>query len=156
MNNLHELYGKDYTAWANQMAELIKAGKFAELDIEHLLEELQSMGASEQRELESRLRVLLAHLLKWQFQYRQLAERWKEFKGDSWRNTIITQRTELRILLKKHPGVKKFLPDAVTEAYQDARELAAAETSLPMQTFPPACPYSQEQILDREFYPAWE
>jgi hypothetical protein len=156
MNNLHELYGKDYTAWANQMAELIKAGKFAELDIEHLLEELQSMGASEQRELENRLRVLLAHLLKWQFQYRQLAERWKEFEGKSWRNTIITQRLEIQVLLRKHPGVKKFLPDAVTEAYQDARELAAAETGLPMQTFPSVCPYSREQILDREFYPAWE
>jgi hypothetical protein len=156
MNALSELHDKDYTAWAKHMAELLKARKFEELDIEHLLEELEGMGASEQRELESRLRVLLSHLLKWQFQYRKLAERWKEFKGDSWRNTIKTQRSEIQFLLERHPGIRQFLTDSITDAYRYARRLAVDETDLPLKTFPPACPYSQEQILDKGFYPAEE
>jgi len=153
MSELSELYGKDYTAWARRMAELLKAGEFSRLDVEHLLEELEDMGRSEQRELESRLRVLLSHLLKWQYQYRHLSERWGEFEGKSWRNTIQNQRMEIQINLRKHPGVKKFLPDTIAEAYEDARELAAGETGIEIKTFPPSCPYSQEQILDKSFYP---
>ncbi len=156
MTELNALYAQNYTAWTQRTAELLKAGRFAELDIEHLLEELSDMGLSEQRALESRLRVLLSHLLKWQFQFRQLSERWQEFKGDSWRNTIIHQRTELKIHLRKHPGMKRFLAQAIVEAYQDARELAAKETQLPMATFPDICPYTHEQIFDDDYYPPQE
>jgi len=90
MTHLYELYQKNYTAWAEKTAELLKAGKFSELDTEHLLEELASMGASEYNELESRLTILIAHLLKWQFQYQQLSDKWREFDGRSWRSTIPT------------------------------------------------------------------
>ncbi|MEN9460347.1 MAG: hypothetical protein RIS84_367 [Pseudomonadota bacterium] len=79
MTHLHELYQKNYTEWAEKTADLLKRGQFSELDIEHLLEELASMGASEQNELESPLTILIAHLLKWQFQYQQLSDKWKEF-----------------------------------------------------------------------------
>lgn len=154
MTALSQLYTEDYSAWAQRMAELLQARRFEELDIDHLVEELSDMGVSEQRELENRLKVLLVHLLKWQFQYRQLSERWREFKGDSWRNTIVNQRTELAILLRKHPGMKRFLPDAMEEAYQDAREIAAAETGLAEATFPAQCPYTHDQIFDKTFYPS--
>jgi hypothetical protein len=156
MSELSELYDKNYTAWARRMAELLKAGEFSRLDVGHLVEELEDMGKSEQRELESRLRVLLSHLLKWQFQYRQLSERWKDFDGRSWRNTIENQRTEIQINLRKYPGVKKFLPDTIMEAYEDAKELARKETRLPIETFPQSCPYSQAQILEDDFYPPQE
>jgi len=153
MNPLSELYHQDYTAWAKHTAELLQAGRFAELDMTHLLEELSDMGKSEQRELESRLRVLLSHLLKWQYQYRQLSERWQEFDGRSWRNTIATQRTEIQIHLRKYPGMKQFLPEALLAAYADARELAAEESHLPIETFPVTCPYPQAQVLEKTFYP---
>jgi hypothetical protein len=153
MTELANLYYQDYTQWARSTAELIKAGRFAELDIEHLLEELTDMGMSEKRELESRLRVLLCHLLKWQFQYRQLSERWQEFDGRSWRSTITTQRAELQLHLRKHPNMKRFVSEAIEEAYQDARVLAAKESKLAITTFPPDCPYTQAEILDDEFYP---
>jgi hypothetical protein len=109
MSALSELHDKDYTAWAKHMAELLKARKFGELDIEHLVEELEDMGASERNELESRVTVSLVHLLKWQFQYRQLSERWKEFKGDSWRSTLIEQRSRLVKRLRKAPGLQRVL-----------------------------------------------
>jgi len=153
MTHLYELYQKDYTAWAEKTAELLKAGQFAELDIEHLLEELASMGASEYNELESRLTILIAHLLKWQFQYQHLSDKWKEFDGRSWRSTIIEQRTRIVKRLRKSPGLKANLSEILIEAYQDALELAIKETQLPAATFPSQCPYTVEQLLNDDFYP---
>jgi hypothetical protein len=147
------VYQQNYIAWSKQTAELLKAGRFTELDIEHLLQELEGMGASEKNEIESRLVVLLAHLLKWQYQYQQLSERWKEFKGDSWRSMMIEQRARLSKRLQKSPGLKSIFAETITEAYQDAIELAAEETGLPETTFPQQCPYSHAQILDKTFYP---
>jgi hypothetical protein len=153
MTYLYELYQKDYSEWAEKTADLLKKGQFSELDIEHLLEELASMGASEQNELESRLTVLIAYLLKWQFQYQQLSERWQEFKGDSWRSTIVEQRTRIAKRLRKSPGLKTKLPEILLEAYEDALELAIKETQLPAETFPATCPYKSEQLFDDDFYP---
>ncbi len=153
MSSLQTLYQKDYAAWAEKMAELLKAGKFSELDIEHLLEELASMGTSERNELESRLTILIAHLLKWQFQYQYLSDKWKEFDGRSWRATIIEQRVRLRKRLRKSPGLKANLPEITLEAYEDALELAIKETQLSAATFPSECPYTLEQLLDDDFYP---
>jgi hypothetical protein len=156
VTKLAQLYDQDYTTWAETNAALLKAGRFEAIDIEHLLEELSEMGKSEQRSLESRLRVLLAHLLKWQFHYAQLSDRWREFDGRSWHNTIVHQRTELKILLRKHPGMKRLWTAALQEAYGDARELAAEESGLPIETFPSACPYSDQAILDTAFLPPHE
>jgi Domain of unknown function DUF29 len=153
MTHLSELYQKNYTAWAEKTSELLKAGQFSELDIEHLLEELAGMGASEYNELESRLTILIAHLLKWQFQYQQLSARWQEFKGDSWRSTIIEQRARIVKRLRKSPGLKANLPEILAEAYQDALELAIKETRLPAAIFPSHCPYTLEQLLNDDFYP---
>ena len=153
MSHLYELYQENYPAWAEKTAELLKTGQFSELDIEHLLEELASMGASEYNELESRLTILIAHLLKWQFQYQQLSDKWKEFDGRSWRSTIIEQRTRIAKRLRKSPGLKANLPEVLLEAYEDALELAIKETRLPAATFPSECPYTIEQLLNDDFYP---
>jgi hypothetical protein len=100
MIELNTLYDADYCAWAQRNAELLRSGCYAELDIEHLIAELMGMGKSERDELENRLVILLAHLLKWQYQYQTLSERWREFKGDSWRATIIEQRERIQKRLK--------------------------------------------------------
>jgi hypothetical protein len=153
MSELSRLYDQDYQTWAHRNAELLRARRFAEADLEHLIEELEEMGKSEQRELVSRLRILLAHLLKWQFQYRHLSERWQEFKGESWRATIIEQRLAIRILLKRQPGLKSFLDKALAEAYPQAVELAAAESGLAATSFPPESAYSWAELADQDFYP---
>jgi hypothetical protein len=75
MEDLNALYETDYAAWARKNAELLRNKRFSDLDIDHLLEELSDMGRSEKNELESRLLILIAHLLKYQFQYHQLSER---------------------------------------------------------------------------------
>ena len=156
MSQLSVLYEHDFSNWTARTADLLRQGRFAELDIEHLIEELDDMGKSQRHELVNRLRVLLAHLLKWQYQHRQLAERWAEFEGKSWRNTIIEQRAALRYLLDKNPGLKAVLADSLLEAYGQATDLAAQESGVSVAAFPLACPYSQGQILDRDFYPPRE
>lgn len=111
------------------------------------------MSKSDRRELHSRLLVLIAHLLKWQYQLPTLAERWREFKGDSWRDTIVEQREQLADLLRQSPGLKAALADAIAAAYPGAVRLAYKETRLPADRFPAVCPYSRDQIFDDDFYP---
>jgi hypothetical protein len=153
MTELRSLYDTDYSAWTLQTAELIRTGRFAELDIEHLLVELSDMSKSERRELHHRLLVLLSHLLKWEYQYQTLSERWREFKGDSWQRTIIEQRKRVAVLLRQAPGLKSVVNEVIAEAYPDAVELASDETQLSIATFPAACPYTFGQLLDKTFYP---
>ena len=153
MSDTNTLYEKDYSAWAQRQIELLSTRRFADLDIAHLVEELEDMGRSERNELESRLTILLAHLLKWQFQYAELSERWKEFKGDSWRSTIIEQRDRIAKRLRKSPGLRAQMGPLVTEAYADAVDLAGKESGLPSEGFPTVCPYTLEQILDEGFLP---
>jgi len=153
MTDLSTLYQTDYAAWAKRHVELLRDRRFAEMDIEHLLEELSDMSKSERRELESRLLVLIARLLKWQYQYQALSERWREFKGDSWRATIVEQRKQLAVLLRQSPGLKSVLAETIQAAYLDAVDLASKETSLTPETFPSDCPYTAEQLLQDGFYP---
>jgi len=153
MTTLTELYYQDYSEWAYRNSVLLRNGHYAELDIEHLLEELNDMGQSARNELESRLLILLAHLLKWEYQYKTLTERWCEFDGRSWRTTIIEQRKRISIRLKKTPSLQPFLVTAITTVYSDAVELASDESGLPLNVFPSQCPYDINQLLDKHFYP---
>ncbi len=138
-------HDEDYYAWTQQQAQLLKQGRLADLDLEYLIEELESMGASEKRELMSRLTVLLTHLLKWQYQ--------SERRGVSWRLTIAEQRRAIRRLLDDSPSLRPKLTEFIASEYSDARSDAMYETSLPKSIFPIQCPYSLAQILDGEFWP---
>lgn len=154
MTNLRTLYEQDFNAWVAQHVELLKGGRFHELDLEHLVEELRDRGRSERRELVNRLRVLLAHLLKWERQLSALSQRWAEFEGKNWRNTILEQRSAIAYLLQKGPGLKSYMEPALDEAYPQARDLAAKESDLPLETFPPDNPYRVADTLDDRFFPA--
>lgn len=154
MTELSKLYDTDYAAWARCTADLLRARHYEALDIVHLLEELDDMGKSEQRELENRLTILIAHLLKWQYQLPRLSERWREFDGRSWRSTIIEQRDRLAKRLAKSRGLSAKLSAMIEEAYADATRLASKECGLPIGTFPPSCPYHEQQLLDDDFFPS--
>lgn len=156
MSDLSLLYEKDFPAWTARTVDLLRQGRCADLDLEHLAEELGDMGKSRRHDLVNRLRVLLAHLLKWQFQYPRLTARWAEFEGRRWRDTIIEQRAALGYLLDENPGLQSVLADAIAESYQQALDLAVDETELAAALFPPACPYSQAQVLARDYYPPAE
>lgn len=153
MTELSTLYETDYTAWAKRHVDLLRARRFADMDIEHLLEELSDMSKSERRELESRLLILIAHLLKWEYQYPMLSKRWREFDGRSWRATITEQRKQLAVLLRQSPRLKSVLAETILATYPDAVDLACKESRLPVETFPESCPYTAEQLLGDDFYP---
>jgi len=153
VNNLATEYDQDFDSWIQQHIALLKQGRVNEIDIEHLIEELEDMGKSHRRELVNCFIPLIAHLLKWQYQYKQLQDRWGSFTGGSWKGTITEQRTKFARLLKQNPSLNSCLQDAVSDAYPDALKIAVNETDLPKSTFPENCPYTIEQLLDENFYP---
>lgn len=153
MSNLATEYERDFDAWIQQHITLLKQGRVNEIDVEHLIEELEDMGKSNRRELVNRLIPLIAHLLKWEYQYKQLQDRWGSFTGGSWRGTITEQRTKITLLFKQNPSLKSHLQNAILEAYPNALDITLDETDLPKSTFPESCPYTIEQLLDRKFYP---
>jgi hypothetical protein len=139
------LYDLDFYAWTQQQIDLLKSGNLVDVDVKHLIEEIESMGASERRELINRLAVLLAHLLKWHYQ--------PSFRGRSWQLTIKEQRRQLQRLLKDNPSLHARLEEFVADAYVDSVLLAAKETGLEESAFPSQCPYVQDDLLNSEFYP---
>jgi hypothetical protein len=151
--NTDTLYHQDFYSWIYHNIELLRQSKFAEIDVETLIEELESMARGDRHELESRLIVLIAHLLKLEYQFKQLTDLWQTWQGGSWRGSIREQRLRIAKQLKNSPSLKRYLPETITAAYPDAVEIAITETGLPKSIFPESCPYSIEQLLDDKFYP---
>jgi uncharacterized Zn finger protein len=139
------LHDRDFHAWTLQQAMLLKQGRLADADIEHIVEELECMGASERRELLNRLAVLMAHLLKWQFQ--------PELCGNSWQDTIDMQQFDVKELLEENPSLSAKLDQRMEKAYVKSLLLAVRETGLSKQMFPPLCPFSAEQLLSENYWP---
>ncbi len=142
------LYQSDYYTWAREQADALREGRFDALDPEHLIEELEAMGARERRErreLANRLTVLLTHLLKWQFQPSR--------QGASWALTIRVQRMDIADLLNDEPGLTPEIPQAFEKAYRKARLLAAKETGMGESTFPKQSPYTIEQTMADDYLP---
>jgi hypothetical protein len=139
-------YDVDFFAWTQRTAALLRSGRFDELDVEHLAEEVEDMGKRERRELGTRIVVVLAHLLKWAQQ--------PDRRSASWEVTIVTQRAEIDDLLRDNPSLRPEVEHLVTRRWAVAVKQAAAETGLPADVFPSSCPWSAEQILDPAFYPS--
>jgi hypothetical protein len=137
-------YEADFCTWALHNAQLLREGRWSEIDVRHLAAELEDMGNNKQ-ELTSRFIVLIGYLLKWEYQ--------PDHRSNSWRGSINEQRVQINSLVRKRPGLKPYLPIAIAEAYLDAVELASDDTGLPQTIFPEICPYSQEQLLAKSFYP---
>jgi len=138
-------HSQDFYAWTRDQARLLRAGRFDSVDIVHLIEEVEEMGGNIHRQLESRLEVLLMHLLKWKYQ--------PNLTGKSWFLTIAEQRRRISKLLRKNPSLKAELDEAFTDAYEDARHSAMLETGLNLETFPEEPPFSLAQTLDADFLP---
>ena len=147
------LYEEDYLAWTQQQIGLLQTGKLEELDLKNLVEELKAMGRSDHHELESRLIILIAHLLKWEWQFNRLQNQWAEFEGKSWRNLITEQRIQIKFLMQKVPSLRPKLSESIFAAYPTARELASRETEIQESEFPMDCPYGDNDLLDPDFFP---
>ncbi len=137
-------YEQDFNVWALHNAELLRQGRLKEIDAEHIADELESMGKRDRRELLSRLKILIGHLLKWRFQPTQ--------RCSSWRGSIIEQRLQVHDLLDDNPNLSSLLPQLPGAAYPDAVKLASKETGLSPSVFPVDCPYEVEQLLNDDFF----
>jgi len=143
--NIQKEYEKDFYAWTIHNAKLLREGKLSEVDIEHIAEEIESMGKSERRELINRLAVLIAHLLKWQFQ--------QERRSNSWKYTIEEQRDEVLELIEESPSLKYEIQEKLNRAYRKAILWAATEMGVNKSIFEDECPFSLEKVLNKDFYP---
>ena len=141
-------YETDIIAWSKEQANLLRSGKLSAIDVEHIAEEIEDVGKSEQRELANRMAVLLSHLLKWQYQ--------PERQSGSWQRTIKEQRKAIARRIKNTPSLKVSLndPEWFEDAWGDAVSMTIIETGI--SSFPETCPWTVENILSETWLPLSE
>ena len=138
-------YEGDFVAWLEDQARRARRGDTDGLDLDNIAEELEGLARSDRREIRNRLKVLLLHLLKYQFQPRR--------RTSGWRGTIIEQRRRIAGLIEESPSLQDFPASVLDRCYNEARDDAALETRLPETDFPERCPFPLEQVLDRSWLP---
>lgn len=142
-------YERDYWAWLSEQSRALRTRRFDRLDPDNVAEELEDLGKAIVRELQSRLEVLTAHLLKWAFQ--------PERRGASWENTIDEQRARILDLLVRNPSLRTQIGQVLADGYLYARRSAGSEMGLRPKEwkslFPTSCPWAADQVLDESFLP---
>jgi hypothetical protein len=139
-------YETDFYAWVQAQAQALQVKDWAALDIEHLVEELEGMARSDRRALANHLKNLLLHLLKWTYQ--------PDKRGSSWQDSVEEAREAIEDLLEEsRASMEAESRRQFTKQYTRARRKAARETNLPLTTFPEACPWPIDQVLDADFWP---
>ena len=146
------LYDQDLYAWSQEQAALLREGAWHELDLEHLMEEIEDVGHSQRDALASHLLVLLTHLLKLAIAARESPEDLVR-AGRGWRTTCRTQRRLLDKRLRRNPSLRPTVPEECAEAYAIAREEAATALDVEEAVVPLVCPWTPEQVLDMDFWP---
>lgn len=143
--DLQTLYKADYLQWIENTVEKLRSQDYSNVDWKNLIEEIEDMGRSERRRLESNLIVVLLHLLKWQYQ--------PERRSGSWERSIIEHRRRIKKALQDSPSLKPYLESIFAESYLEAVKQAKAETGLPWATFPVQCPDQLADAISDEFLP---
>jgi hypothetical protein len=138
------LYDTDFAEWCARTADLVRAGRLDEVDLEHVAEEIEDMGKRDRRAATNRTRVLLMHLLKWAAQ--------EEKRSPSWRATITEQRRRLNAIFEDSGSVRAFVHENLAGIYCEAAKDALSEMGR-SQGLPVQCPWTVENILDTDFLP---
>jgi len=140
----NNLYEQDYYLWVEDILKKIQDKRWEEMDWDNLWEEIDDMGKSQKQRLISNLRILLMHLLKWEFQ--------ADKRTNSWKYTIIEHRRRILEQLEDSPSLKNYLNSKFEPTYQKSRKDASLETNLALSLFPEKYPYKVEQILDEDWF----
>ncbi|WP_422136728.1 DUF29 domain-containing protein [Endozoicomonas sp. ALD040] len=150
---MENLYDTDFYTWSYRQAELIRQGRFDELDMDNLVEEVEDMGRARYRSVQSRLSQLLMHSLKWQMQRKKndLHEMDQWFR--SWSTSISKQRIAIEHELEENPALNSKLDEILPKAYQYARKLAANEMQCRPDAFPSECPWTYDEIMEDGWLP---
>lgn len=142
---IQSLYETDFYSWTQEQAKFLRNQQWNQLDLPNLIEEIESLGKQQRAELRNRLKVLIGHLLKWEYQ--------TERRSRSWLMKIRIQRRDTQELLEENPSLKPYFEEALQKIYESGRDLAVGETNLPLKTFPENCPYTLDEIFRDGFYP---
>ncbi|NDJ19076.1 DUF29 domain-containing protein [Myxacorys almedinensis] len=145
MLKIQVLYDTDFNLWVESQLRALQEGRYEDLDMPNLLEEIEDLGRRDRQALRSHLNVLFTHLLKWQFQSNQ--------RSNSWKASIRNARLRILDILEDSPSLKNYLPTVLENGYLAGRKMATDETGLPIATFPESSPYSLAQALDEDFLP---
>jgi hypothetical protein len=143
---LGDLYERDYYAWTNTQIQALRERESSRLDWENLAEEVEDLGKAERHRLESHLESLLMHLLKCTYQPQR--------RSRSWSNSMEEHRYRIHRVLRDNPGMKAQLPEILADAYNAARFVARRETGLKLSALPESCPWTVDEALRTDFYPA--
>jgi hypothetical protein len=141
----NDLYEADFYEWTQEQARLLRERRWDDLDVENLIEEVASVGRSDKNEIRSRLEILLAHLLKWQYQ--------PGYRSPSWTSTLFEQRGRIISIIEDSPSLAHYPAEQVTRSYMAARLLAAKETGIAFGLFPEECPFPPDRVLDLQYFP---
>lgn len=142
---MNETYLTDFNSWIDHTTQLLRDHRWQDIDVAHLIEEIQDLGKSEQRAIASQLTRLLMHLLKWQYQPQR--------RSDSWLDSITDARTQIELAIADSPSLKHYPAAQLKESYNRARRQAAKQTGLQIFEFPDECPYSLNLVLDEDWLP---
>lgn len=142
---MNTIYATDLSLWARQTADLLREKRWQDIDLEHLVEEMEDLSKSEKRGISSQLIRLLLHLLKWEYQPQR--------RSDSWLDSITDSRLQIELAIKDSPSLKNYPLQELAQAYQRARWSAAKQTHLPLSTLPETCPYTLDKILAEDWLP---
>ena len=142
---MSDKYLVDFSSWINQTAQLLRERRWHEVDVAHLIEEVEDLGKSERRGIASQLTRLLLHLLKWHYQPQR--------RSDSWLDSITDARTQIELAIEDSPSLRSYPAEQLKESYQRARHQAAKQTSMEISMFPDECPYPLELVLGEDWLP---
>lgn len=129
------LYQQDFALWLDETVARLKARDVDNLDWENLIEEIEALGIAQKHEVESRLKVILAHVLK--RCHVPLPDCFRE-----WQVTIRTQRNDLTRLLRKAPSLANHLLEEFDEIYQEA--LSEVREEYPNAQFPETWSFARD------------
>lgn len=142
---MSKTYSTDFNAWIDQTTQLLREQRWHEIDVAHLIEEIEDLGKSERRAIASQLIRLLLHLLKWQYQPQR--------RSDSWLDSITDARTQIELAIADSPSLSSYPAAQLNESYQRVRRQAARQTGIEITVFPNACPYSLNLVLAEDWLP---
>jgi hypothetical protein len=140
-----KLYSTDFSTWISQTAQLLRERRWHDIDVANLIDEVEDLGKSERRAIDSQLTRLLLHLLKWQYQPQR--------RSDSWLDSITDARTQIDLAIKDSPSLKGYPAEQLEESYRRARRQAAIQTKLEIAAFPETCQYSLDLVLTEDWLP---
>lgn len=130
MSKIQELYDRDFNLWVEETLKAIKNRDFENMDWDNLLDEIDDMGKSEKRSLESYLQRLIEHILKLRYW-----ESEKERNSKHWQSEIINFRNLIKRLLKRNPSFNRYMDNVYQELFQDAIARLKIEFEIPSDSF---------------------